>query len=162
MSRYVKNGEVKSIYELRQMYPNSLIPDNGDMSWDDWLLLQPTPAPAPLPGHHVEEGAPDGDQQTWVQVPYTNEELLAQAKARRAEEVAAITVTTQAGNTFDGHEDAQNRMSRAALAMSDTDVLPWVLADNSIAQVSRAELQEALRLAGLATAELWIKPYLPE
>lgn len=81
-------------------------------------------------------------------------------KRVRATEVAAIKVTTAAGNAFDGHEDAQNRMSRAIQMMSDADVLPWVLADNSVAQVGRGELQEALRLAGLAMAEIWVRPYL--
>ena len=61
--------------------------------------------------------------------------------------------TTAAGKVFDGNEDAQNRMSRAVNAMEDADTLPWVLADNTIAQVSRAELREALKLAGAAMAK---------
>lgn len=49
------------------------------------------------------------------------------AKAARASAVAAITVTTEAGNTFDGDETAQRRMTSAITAMTDTDMLPWVL-----------------------------------
>lgn len=86
--------------------------------------------------------------------------LLQKAKQLRAQEVASIIVTTQAGNSFDGHEDAQNRMSRALLGLGDTDTMPWVLADNSIAQVTKAELMEALKMAGTAMAELWVKPYV--
>lgn len=85
---------------------------------------------------------------------------LAKAKQERAQAVAGIIVTTTSGNSFDGHEDAQNRMARALLGLSDTDTMSWVLADNSIAQVTKAELQEALRLSGTAIAELWVKPYI--
>lgn len=85
---------------------------------------------------------------------------LAAAKSARQAEVEAITVTTASGKVFDGDEDAQNRMSRAGNAMDEADTLPWVLADNSIAQVTRAELREALKLAGAAMAEIWVRPYL--
>ena len=88
------------------------------------------------------------------------EVTLAKAKQERAQAVAEIIVTTTSGNSFDGYEDAQNRMARALLGLSDTDTMSWVLADNSIAQVTKAELQEALRLSGTAMAELWVKPYV--
>lgn len=87
-------------------------------------------------------------------------QALASAKAARHAEVEVITVTTTSGRVFDGNEDAQNRMSRAVNAMEDADTLPWVLADNTIAQVTRAELREALKLAGAAMAEIWVRPYL--
>ena len=88
------------------------------------------------------------------------EKWLADQKALRKQEVANITVTTAAGNTFDGNEDAQNRMSRSVTAMLDTEVIPWVLADNTVATVSRDELREALKLAGEAMAAIWVRPYV--
>ncbi len=88
------------------------------------------------------------------------EKWLTDQKALRKTEVANITVTTAAGNTFDGNEDAQNRMSRAVIAMSDTDTITWVLADNTVATVSRDELREALRLAGEAMSSIWLRPYV--
>ena len=87
-------------------------------------------------------------------------QALAAAKSARQAEVDAIIVTTQSGKVFDGNEDAQNSMSRAVNAMEDADTLPWVLADNTIAQVTRAELREALKLAGASMAEIWVRPYL--
>lgn len=75
MSRYVKNGETKSIYDLRKMYPNSMIPDDGDMSWDGWEKLQPSSIPKALPNYRVDEGIPDGNKQTWLQVPLTANEV---------------------------------------------------------------------------------------
>lgn len=80
------------------------------------------------------------------------------AKAARAVAVAAIKVTTQAGNTFDGDEDSQGRMARAIIALS-TGLAPsvnWVLADNSVIQATAAELTEALVLSGMAQAALWV------
>lgn len=84
----------------------------------------------------------------------------ASAKVARALAVGAIKVTTQAGNTFDGDEVSQGRMSRAIIALS-TGLAPsvtWVLADNSTIQATAAELTEALVLAGQAQAAIWVIP----
>ena len=53
----------------------------------------------------------------------------------------AITVTTAAGNTFDGDETSQTRMSRAIQVLSTgaTASVPWVLADNTVIQATAAE-----------------------
>lgn len=91
--------------------------------------------------------------------PKTPEQIMADAKTQRAEAVDRIVVTTPSGKAFDGHEDAQNRMARAAVAMTDTDTTEWVLADNSIATVTKLELVEAMRLAGIETTRLWLAPY---
>jgi hypothetical protein len=82
------------------------------------------------------------------------------AKARRTAAVAAITVTTAAGNTFDGDETSQGRMARAILALQSTGTpsTPWVLHDNSVIEASAAELGEALALAGAAQSALWMLP----
>ena len=98
----------------------------------------------------------------------TAEELaaleLAQAKMDRAEAVARITVTVD-GMTFDGDEASQTRMGRtiaAAVALGADlaeEKRTWVLADNSIAEVTIAQLAEALRLAGDAQTALWTVPY---
>lgn len=82
----------------------------------------------------------------------------AAAKIARALAVEAIQVTTQAGNTFDGDEVSQGRMSRAIIALS-TGLAPsvtWVLADNSTIEATSAELTEALVLAGMAQAAIWV------
>jgi biopolymer transport protein ExbD len=81
-------------------------------------------------------------------------------KAARAAAVFAITVTTQAGNVFDGDEMSQNRMARAILALQSTGTpnTNWVLADNSVIEATVAELSEALALAGAKQTELWIVP----
>lgn len=77
-------------------------------------------------------------------------------KAARAGAVAAIKVTTSAGNTFDGDEVSQQRMARAIVAMTDGSTVRWVLADNTTIQTSAIELKEALRLAGAAQASIWV------
>ena len=80
------------------------------------------------------------------------------AKAARAVAVDNIKVTTQAGNTFDGDEMSQARMSRAVLVLSTGAAasVPWVLADNTVIQADAVELTEALALAGAAQAALWV------
>lgn len=80
------------------------------------------------------------------------------AKQARQAAVEAITVTTTAGNTFDGDETSQTRMSRAILVLTTgyAPTVPWVLADNTVIQADVAELTEALALAGAAQAQLWV------
>ena len=91
-------------------------------------------------------------------VPPTAEQVREQAKRDRAAAVAAITVTTAAGNTFDGDETSQDRMARAILALqlTGTPSTIWVLADNTPVQVTAAELGEALALAGAAQSAIWV------
>lgn len=82
-------------------------------------------------------------------------------KADRAAMVAAIAVTTAAGNTFDGDEESQGRMARAVIALQargPTATANWVLADNSVIDATAAELLEALQLAGQAQADVWVAP----
>ena len=82
------------------------------------------------------------------------------AKAARAVTVESIKVTTAAGNTFDGDETSQARMSRAILVLSTGAAasVPWVLADNTVIQATAAELTEALALAGAEQARFWVLP----
>ena len=94
------------------------------------------------------------------------EQALAQAKAERADAVSRITVTVD-GLVFDGDETAQDRMARAITMFNANNlpadtVTPWVLADNTVAEVTVAQLSQALLLAGQAQTALWTVPYQNE
>ena len=80
------------------------------------------------------------------------------AKVARTAAVEAITVTTAAGNTFDGDETSQGRMARAVIALqaTATSSITWVLSDNTVIEATAAELTEALALAGAAQAAVWV------
>ena len=97
----------------------------------------------------------DGENFTAPPPPVPTREEL---KAQREAAVAAIKVTTQAGNTFDGDEVSQGRMARAIIALQGTGAasVTWVLADNSVIEATAAELTEALALAGAAQAAIWV------
>lgn len=92
---------------------------------------------------------------------------LAQAKQDRAEAVSKIIVVVD-GMTFDGDEKAQTRIGRtvaAAVALGmdlNTEKRTWVLADNSVAQVTINQLVQVLRLAGDKQTELWTVPYIKQ
>lgn len=92
---------------------------------------------------------------------------LQQAKAERAAAVNDITVEVD-GMLFDGDEEAQTRLSRtisAALALGvdiETERRTWVLADNTVAQPTIAQMVRALKLAGDKQTELWTVPYEDE
>lgn len=112
-------------------------------------------------GREIYEKAMNGDFgkiAPFVAQGPTPDEARAEAKRQRAAAVAAITVTTSAGNTFDGDEESQTRMTRAIIALqaTSTESTPWVLSDNTVIQASAAELAEALALAGAAQAAIWI------
>jgi len=88
---------------------------------------------------------------------HAQKELRDQFKLDRDQAIRSLTVTTQAGNVFDADETSQTRMSRAITIMDDIDTTVWVLADNVPIQATKAELKEALRLAGEAQAALWVQ-----
>lgn len=91
----------------------------------------------------------------------TQEELEQQAreefKRSRADAVANIKVTVDA-MVFDGDEVSQTRMARALAAMEEGETTLWVLANNEDVMVTRAQLKEALRLAGAAQTAIWVMP----
>lgn len=92
--------------------------------------------------------------------------LMEQKKALRAEAVSKITVTVD-GLEFDGDETAQDRMARAITMFNANNLpadtaTPWVLADNTVAEVTVAQLSQALLLAGQAQTALWTVPYQDE
>lgn len=101
----------------------------------------------------------------------TKEELeaqtLVQSKQERAEAVSKIVVDVD-GMKFDGDEHSQDRMSRTisvAVALGvdiQTYTQTWVLADNTVAQVTIAQLAQALKLSGEAQTALWTVPYTSE
>ena len=76
-------------------------------------------------------------------------------KASRTTAVANIKVTVDAME-FDGDEISQTRMTRAIVAINDTDTMPWVLADNTQAFVTKTQLTQALKLAGEEQTRLWV------
>lgn len=116
---------------------------------------------------------------TVEEIPEPTEEekaakALAEAKGDRTAAVSRIIVSVERkdkeGKTvkvlsFDGDEEAQTRMSRTIVAAQalgvdlNTETRTWVMSDNSIEQVTIAELAEALRLAGDAQTALWTVPY---
>ena len=85
---------------------------------------------------------------------------LEKAKRIRAAKVAAITVEVD-GMVFDGDEPAQSRMARAITAAETAGLTEtvWVLADNTVSKVTKAQLQQALSKAMLAMAKVWTEPY---
>ena len=162
--------------EIRSAFPNTsfptpLIPPEGYTV----LFAAPQPTHDPIT-QMVREATPvitdKGHwEQQWEVVALGAETVTANqlAKAERDREsfkagriaaVEAITVTTTAGNTFDGDETSQTRMSRAILVLSTgaAATVPWVLADNTVIQATAAELTEALALAGAEQARFWALP----
>ena len=134
----VVNTILATVSEAQAAYPQAVCVD-GSTGGIGWLWDGETLSAPPVPEK-------------------TPEQLREEAKAARAVAVEVITVTTAAGNTFDGDETAQTRMARAVLVLSTgaAPSVPWVLADNTVIQADIAELTEALALAGAEQARLWV------
>lgn len=154
----VWNGSSWDVVEDHRKKPG--VPGSGTPYWlpgDAWN----TPARymtelGPLPEDALLEAPAKTDEELAA-------ETLAQAKAERADAVSKITVTVD-GMVFDGDEISQERMARtitAAVATGEdmSATTTWVLADNTVAQVSITQLAQALRAAGEQQTALWTVPY---
>lgn len=76
-------------------------------------------------------------------------------KKDRTTQVANIKVEVD-GMIFDGDEDSQTRMARAVVTLDDGESVLWVLANNEVANPTRDQLKQALRLSGEAQANIWV------
>jgi biopolymer transport protein ExbD len=87
--------------------------------------------------------------------------MLAREEAKQARQAAveAIIVNVN-GKRFNGDETSQTRMARAIVALDSVGQAEtvWVLADNTAATVTRAELAQALATAGTEQTRLWVMP----
>lgn len=101
----------------------------------------------------------------WSQqvTPAMRDTMAAQAardieKRERQEATNAILVTTVTGLVFQGNEISQSRMTHVLAAYAEElpdATVDWILADNSVANVTLAELDEALRLSVDAQNAIW-------
>ncbi|MCF0115093.1 MAG: hypothetical protein HUJ56_07040, partial [Erysipelotrichaceae bacterium] len=76
---------------------------------------------------------------------------------KRSKKLTAIKdiIVTVDGMQFQADESSQTRISRAISVMSDTDTIDWILADNSVVSVTKAQLMQVLKLAVLEQTILW-------
>lgn len=167
---YRKNGVSHSVEQVRELHPQTMIPAGADLADLGYQRITPTPRPAfDAVRQGVREVAPVDGLQAWQVYPLPPDVLAANeavqaatarqlAKDTRQELVNAITVTTASGKVFDGDETSQGRMARAVIGMQAAGApsITWVLANNTPATVTLAELTEALVLAGQEQARLWV------
>ena len=70
-----------------------------------------------------------------------------ESKRARMLTVNKLMIITSSGNNYNADETSQQRIARAILVMDDSETITWTLADNTHANITRAELREALKLA---------------
>lgn len=116
------------------------------------------------PAREMKELGPLPDGAVLERPAKTPEELareeLAKAKAERAEAVRNIAVEVD-GMVFDGNEDAQRRISIALTTGNITgqQTVDWVLKNNTVATVTRGQLEKVLSLSMQEMQRLWTLPY---
>ncbi len=77
----------------------------------------------------------------------------------RDDKVSKIVVTVSSGKSFDGDEMSQTRMSRAITVMNNDPTITyinWKLHNNAIAEVTKEEFIEAVKLAGQQQTNYWM------
>lgn len=87
-----------------------------------------------------------------------DEVLIADAKAGRDHLLSTLKMSASSGRVYDVDLESQTRIASAITTMEPKELTDWVLADNSVASVSREELREVLRNARIKTTTLWIIP----
>lgn len=77
-------------------------------------------------------------------------------KAIRSKKVGNIVVTVD-GMAFDGDEASQRRLLLYSQRMraNGRATIPWVMADNTTAEVTAAQMEQALDLAMEKQGEIW-------
>lgn len=144
---YVKDGvEYSTLGEIRRAFPLEIFPRNPDDKALKALGITKEEREGPKPVEPTPEEIADQE--------------LKEAKEERAKAVAAIKVAV-GDKVFDGDEAAQQRMTCALMAAdaAGLDSTDWVLADNRVVTVTKAELKQALALSMLEMGKLWTKPY---
>lgn len=157
----------KTLWDVRLAYPNVSFP-NVVPAYEEFIYYRETAQPAhDSATQKCIEVAPESGLQQWRVEDLSPEEIQEVAEqaaisaraafvASRAELVAQIKVTVD-GMVFDGDETSQTRMARAIIGLADGESIVWVLADNTPVLATKAQLVEALRLAGQAQAALWVQ-----
>ena len=133
---------------LTYKYPNGnwTIKENDDGTWgiDEWNEDDNLPSIAEAQAAFIE----------YSNIKKQNDDERIR-KYNRDNALNVLKITTAAGNTFDADEKSQERMARAILILQDGESTMWKLADNSIKNISKIEMKEALKLAGQAQTALW-------
>ena len=101
---YIKNGEQKSISQIRSEYPDKRIPEDADLSSLGYAKIEPTPKPSIDLGQKVyqgdpEEYAPGQWRRTWI----VSDVPVETARARKhAERIENLEEAREAGFLFNG------------------------------------------------------------
>lgn len=99
-----------------------------------------------------------GTAPTWTSDEVIENEFQ-QDKNNRTKEMETLTVEID-GYVFQADETSQNRMCRAITVLSNSSQeITWITADNQIVNVTREQLQRALRAAVEAQTVIWHKPH---
>lgn len=131
----IQGKEYTSLYTLRREHPELVFPDDAS--------------------EELLSGI--GIQTETRETPSEPQDPLQKAKMERYQKVQELTVEVD-GMVFDANEVSQTRMARVILTGGPDTVL-WVLHDNTVKDVTKKQLLDALNLAVLKTSELWVQPY---
>jgi len=83
-------------------------------------------------------------------------EVLRRARKEVRDQLVAKLVVSSGSLTVNADEKSQERMARAIITLDDTMSIPWVLADNSTANITKSQFVDLLLAARTAQTALWV------
>ena len=84
-------------------------------------------------------------------------ESLSNTKLVREAATVSIAVTLTNGIELDGDELSQNRLARALLVIEDDSTISWIALDNTVVQLNKDAIKEAIKLALEAQSVIFLK-----
>lgn len=94
---------------------------------------------------------------TLEEAKYNKELKIANMLKLRNTRVLNIKVTLESGETLDGNEKSQERMSRAINALDPEETIFWIDVNGKPQELTREQLKTALKLAGQKQTEIFIE-----
>lgn len=131
-------------------------PFNGKEQLEDWTKIEEFLEVAKLKSNQPNSYSVwIEDTKTWIEdIKLKKEYKYNQWKAERQLKVDNIEVELN-GVIYQGDETSQTRIARAVSVMEDTDTTMWVAKDNSVNELSKADLKYILKEAGIKQTLVW-------
>lgn len=89
-----------------------------------------------------------------VEVQLSDAEIRAEFKYNREEAIRVLKVEVE-GLSYDANEPSRSRVADNIVALEPLETTSWVLADNTVATLSRETLVKVLRAIRTAQGSLW-------
>ncbi len=146
-----KTKEEKTYEEVKQLFPGISFPVKEPYKIHEWYRIEEDKIPEydklknVLSSKIVKKK--NKFYRKWIITDTTDETLLKRYYSKEKKLSIKNIEVQYKGNTYQGDEVSQERLSRAIIVMNTDETIEWVTKDNTITTLSREDLQNILREA---------------